>query len=136
MSDTKIVSSTALGTRKYRVTVSDMLTAVQVAGHAKRRRRTRQCPRRVEPALADPASGARLKTTSWNAGTRFHALSHHRAQRVYCSTMSMPTSPLYAACKRSVIGPGTVPPPTGAPLKVDTGQMHRLVDVTNISSAV
>ena len=41
MSDTKIVSSTALGTRKYRVTVSDMLTAVQVAGHAKRGRRTR-----------------------------------------------------------------------------------------------
>ena len=44
--------------------------------------------------------------------------------------------PLYARVSRSVTGPGTEPSATGEPLNDDTGQMQKLVEVTNASSAV
>ena len=55
----------------------------------------------------------------------------------YCSAKSIPTKSLNAVISRPVTGPGTRPPsPTGDPFTADTGQMHKLVDVKNASSAV
>ena len=54
----------------------------------------------------------------------------------YCAAKSIPTRSLNAVISRCVTGPGASPLPTAAPFTAATGQMHRLVEVRNASSAV
>ena len=64
-------------------------------------------------------------------------VNHHSSSRArYCAVMSRSTMPLYALVSLSVTGPGTAPSATVDPLNEDTGQMQKLVEVTNASSAV
>ena len=54
----------------------------------------------------------------------------------YCPEISIPTKPLYAFSSRDVTGPGISPSPISDPFIECTGQIQKLVEVTNDSSAV